>query len=124
MIIHIKNLRLRAIIGVHGWERHKKQDIVINVEMEYDGNQAAITDAIHDTVDYKAVKKRIIAKVEKSKFYLLDKLTMEILKEIMIDNSIQRASVKVDKPQALRFADSVSITCTANRNASNEVIFT
>ena len=115
MLIRIKNLRLRIVVGTNEWEREAPQDVTINVEMEFDGSEVARTDRIEDTIDYKAVKGRIIDVVEGSSFYLLDKLANRILETVMEEKKVQRATVEVDKPHALRFADSVSVSCSAQR---------
>ncbi len=117
MLIRIKNLRLRTIVGINDWERKKFQDVIMNIEIELDGTQVMESDDIEDTIDYKALKKRILEEVEKSRFYLLDKLAGHVLKIIMENDRILQATVEVDKPHALRFADSVSVTCTARKNA-------
>ena len=115
MIIRIKNLRLRTIIGINDWERNETQDVVLNVEIIFDGNHVAETGHINDTVDYKKIKKEIIAKVEQSKFYLLDKLASHVLGIVMEEEKVISATVEIDKPHALRFADSVSICCSGRR---------
>lgn len=115
MIIRIKNLRLRCIIGINPWERDHKQDVIINVTMEFDGAKAAASDDIADTVNYKTITKKIIAMVEASEFGLIEKLSTEILNICMADPKVQRATVEIDKPGALRFADSVSMTASAER---------
>lgn len=115
MRIHIKNLRLMTIIGVHEQERSGKQDVVINIEMEFDGAKAAESDDIKDTLDYEAAKKRIVEEVEDSSFYLLEKLASRILELVMEDPLVLKAVVEVDKPHALSLADSVSVTCSAER---------
>src|SRR5262245_26451865 len=110
MIIRIKNLRLRTINGIYDWEREHKQDFIINATIEFDGNKASQTDRIEDTVDYKRINKRIIELVESSQYFLLEKLADAILQNIMEDPRVLKAHVEVDKPHALRFADSVSVT--------------
>ena len=115
MIIRIKNLRLRTIIGINDWERNETQDVILNVEIVFDGTRVVETGRIEDTVNYKEIKKRIIDQVEKPHFYLLDKLAHHVLHIIMEDEKVIRAAVEIDKPQALRFADSVSISCSAER---------
>jgi FolB domain-containing protein len=115
MIIRIKNLRLRTIIGVNDWERNETQDVVLNIEIVFDGQCVAETGHIDDTVDYKKIKKKIIAQVEQSKFYLLDKLASQVLSIIMEEERVLQATVEIDKPQALRFADSVSLCCSGRR---------
>jgi FolB domain-containing protein len=115
MVIHIKNLRLRTIIGVNDWERDKPQDVTVNVRAEFDARRAAASDDVSDTVDYKAMKRRIMETVEASRFYLVEKLADTVLQAILEDPKVRRATVEIDKPRALRFADSVSITASAER---------
>ena len=67
------------------------------------------SDAIEDTVDYKTITKRIIKEVEASQFFLLEKLTRLILNIVIENERVTEATVRVDKPFALRFADSVSL---------------
>lgn len=115
MIIRIKNLRLRTIVGVQDWERTRKQEIVVNIEMEFDGTKAAASDDLRDTVDYSALKRKLLDQVEQTNFFLLEKLATFILNIVMEDRLVLRATIEVDKPHALRFADSVSMTVSAKR---------
>lgn len=113
--IRITDLHLRTIIGIYDWERETLQDILINITLEFDAAKAIQTDNVKDTVDYKAITKKIIAFVEKSQSYLLEKLTEEVLKIVMKDTKVLTATVRIDKPQALRFAKSVSVERHATR---------
>ncbi len=115
MIIKIKGLRLRTIIGCNDWEREKKQDIVINVSMETDDERAVKSDDLKDSIDYRDTAKRIIAEVEKSEFFLLEKLAGFILDMVMENPRVSSATVEVDKPHALRFSESVSLELSAKR---------
>ena len=114
-VIKIKNLRLRTIIGIFDYEREHKQDIIINMKILFDDKKAASTDDINDTVDYKKMTKKIIAEVEMSEFFLLEKLASFILDIIMEDQKVLGAKIKVDKPHALRYADSVAIEKSRKR---------
>lgn len=115
MIIRIKNLRLRTIIGINDWERKDLQDVVINIEIEYEGTKAADSDRVEDGVNYRAITKRVIRAVEESKFQLLDALADHVLGIVMDEKNVRKATVEIDKPHALRFADSVSVSCSAER---------
>jgi D-erythro-7,8-dihydroneopterin triphosphate epimerase len=115
MNIRIKNLLVRTIIGVNSSEREEKQDVIINFEIEIDARKAIATDHVEDTINYKTMAKRIIKEVEESQFYLLEKLADHILQIIMEEEKVKKATVSVDKPHALRFADSVSVSCSAER---------
>jgi D-erythro-7,8-dihydroneopterin triphosphate epimerase len=108
-IIRITDLKLKAIIGINSWERTTKQEVIINLELSFDSSQAAKSDNIKDTIDYKALKKAIINLVETSQFFLLERLVEKVLDLIMTDRKVLQATVRIDKPKALRFAKSVSL---------------
>ena len=115
MIIRIKNLHLRTYIGFQDWEREKKQDILVNLEMLISDETAVETDDVGDSVDYKKIKYAIVDSVESSSFYLLERLAGHILDIVMSSEKVTKATVELDKPHALRFADSVSIILARER---------
>ena len=111
MIIKIRNLRLRVVVGVNDWEQVSPREVVANIEMEFDGARAAASDNVADTPDYSAICRRIMERVEPQRFALLEKLAAQILSIVLQDQRITRATVEVDKPGALHFADSVAVVC-------------
>jgi D-erythro-7,8-dihydroneopterin triphosphate epimerase len=113
--VKIKNLRLRTIVGIFPEERENLQDVIINAAIRFDAGPAVATDQIGDTLDYKSLAKKIIQHVETSRFFLLEKLARSVLDLMMEDPRVKKASVEIDKPHALRFADSVSCTAEAER---------
>lgn len=113
--IYIRDLTLRCIIGVFPEERREKQDVIINVMMECDFSDAARTDLLKNAVDYKGIKKQIVALVEKSRFQLLETLADRIAHLCMAEPRVRRVTVTVDKPGALRFARSVAVEVTRER---------
>jgi D-erythro-7,8-dihydroneopterin triphosphate epimerase len=113
--ILIKDLHLRAIIGIHDWEREKKQDVLINVEMEADCRTAGASDDFRDAVDYRAVSKGIITLVEDSAFFLVEKLAEEIARTCLEDPRVTLARVRVEKPGAVRFSRSVGVEVVRRR---------
>ncbi|WP_313053545.1 dihydroneopterin triphosphate 2'-epimerase [Pseudomonas lopnurensis] len=114
--IRIKNLRLRTYIGIKDEEIRNKQDIVINVTVLYQANEAVNSNDIEKALNYRAISKAIIKHVEENRFALLERLTQELLDLIMAHRDVHHAEVEVDKPHALRFADSVSIALSESRN--------
>ena len=113
--IIIKNLALRTILGINNWERKEKQDILINIAIDFDAEAAAASDNIDDTINYKSLKKKIIAEAENNGYFLVEKLVDRILDIIMTEPRAIRATVRVDKPFALRYAESVAIEMTRER---------
>lgn len=114
--IIIKDLLLRGIIGINPEERVKQQDILINMVLFADIRQAANTDEIENAVDYKTITKRVIQHVEDSADYLVEKLVTDIARLILAENDqVQKVRVRVEKPGALRFAQSVGIEIERTR---------
>ncbi|MEO2268938.1 dihydroneopterin triphosphate 2'-epimerase [Pseudoalteromonas sp. YIC-656] len=114
-IINVTNLRLRTFIGFNPEEREKKQDVVINIEIHYPADRACEQDEVNEALNYKTVTKAVISLVEQGQFLLLEKLVAEILALCHVHDSVHYAKVRVDKPHALRFADSVSLTLDWHR---------
>ena len=113
--ILIKDLLIRGIIGIHDWEREKKQDILINISMDADCRPAGLSDSFRDAVDYRAVTKKVIALVEGSSFFLVEKLAEEIARICMEDVRVEAARVRVEKPGAVRFSQSVGVEVERRR---------
>lgn len=114
-VIKITNLRLRTFIGFNPEEMTKQQDIVINAEIHYRADTAAQTDDETRALNYKVITKEMIRHVEDGRFKLLEKLAEDLLQIALSHDKVQLARVTVDKPHALRFADSVSLTLAAHR---------
>ena len=114
-IILIKDLLIRGIIGIHDWEREKKQDILINIVMEADCRPAGLSDEFKDAVDYRAVTKKVLVLVENSSFFLVEKLAEEIAEICLEDERVEMARVRVEKPGAVRFARSVGVEVERRR---------
>ncbi|MBP7017985.1 dihydroneopterin aldolase [Candidatus Saccharibacteria bacterium] len=107
--VRINNLRISTIIGVNPWERENEQEIIINVSFKYDAQQAVINDDIKAAIDYSVLQKKITEKLKSSNFQLIEALAEMILKFILEDKLIDEAQVRIDKPNGIKSADSVSV---------------
>jgi len=108
-IIEIDNLRLRCVIGFSPHERKDQQDVVISLRIGTDMHRAGITDNPDDTFNYRTVTKAIIGHVENSSYYLVEALATAIARICVVDYGAPYVQVRVHKPGALRFADSVGV---------------
>jgi len=113
--IQISNLRLRTYIGFNPEEKTKQQDIIVNASIRYRADPAFISDDAEDALNYKSITKKMIHHIENGRFNLLEKLTADLLAIATESEQVSHAEVRVDKPHALRFADSVSVTLSAER---------
>jgi FolB domain-containing protein len=107
--ILIRDLLVRGIIGINDWERVKRQDILINLEIEADLLPAARSDDVGDALNYRTLTKEIVGYVEESEHFLVEKLAHEIARICSRQPGAGRIVVRVEKPGALRFAASVGV---------------
>ncbi len=107
--IYIDDLLLRCVIGAFDWERKIKQDIIVNLVLSTDIRQAARTDSLGDTVNYKEIRDKIVAFTEASDFHLLESLAEAIAGLCLETAGVQAVKVRVDKPGALRFSRRVAV---------------
>lgn len=114
--IIIRDLLVRCIIGIHDEERREKQDVVINVSLMADLRKAGKSDRFEDTIDYSAIKRRILHDIQDSSYCLIEALAERVAELCLENQSVQEVQVTVDKPTALRFARSVAVEITRDRN--------
>ena len=115
--IRITDLLLRAFIGDNDWEKDIRQDVIINIQLEYDAGKAVGSDAMEEAVDYKKLKRTIIDEVERSRFKLLESLTNRVLSIVMEDARTLAAVVRIEKPGALRYAKTVSVEMSDRKSS-------
>jgi D-erythro-7,8-dihydroneopterin triphosphate epimerase len=113
--IRIKDLSVRTFIGIKEDEILNKQDVLINLSIIYPAIEAVRDNDIDHALNYRTITKAIIQHVEGNRFALLERLTQELLDLVMAHPTVCYAEVEVDKPHALRFAKSVSITLAGQR---------
>ena len=107
--IFIRDLKLRGIIGLNDWEREKKQDILVNLTLWVDCRAAGVSDDVDDSLNYRTLTKAVIAYVDSSAHFLVEALATAIARICVVDFGAERAVVGVEKPGALRFAESVGV---------------
>jgi FolB domain-containing protein len=113
--ILIKDLLVRCVLGLNAEERREKQDVLISVALFTDLTKAGRTDRSEDTVDYRAVKKDILAVVDDSQYHLAEALAERVAETCLAHLAVQRVQVTVEKPGALRFARSVAVEIDRSR---------
>jgi dihydroneopterin aldolase len=108
-IVFINDLRIETIIGIYDWERKVKQTISLDLEMGADIRKAAKTDAIEDTLNYKAVAKRLISFVGESEYQLVETLAEKIAEIVLNEFSVPWLKLTVHKPGAVRGSRDVGV---------------
>ena len=107
--VFIEDLRVQTVIGIFDWEREIKQTVSLDLEMAFDIAKAARSDDIADTLDYKAVSKRLIQFVEKSEYQLVEALAEECARIILAEFPVPWLRLKLGKPGAVRGSSAVGV---------------
>jgi FolB domain-containing protein len=113
--IFIKDLVARGIIGVNQDEREKPQDILINIILFVDVHQAGETDHLTDTVSYRTIAKKALYHAEHAQRFTVEALASDIARLCLEENGVQKVRVRVEKPGAVRFAQSVGVEIERSR---------
>lgn len=108
-IIYLHDLKVDTIIGIFEWERRIRQTISLDLEMAADIRKAASSDTIDDTLDYKAVAKRVIQFVEDSRFQLVETLAEQVAAVVMTEFGIPWMRLRINKKGAIRGARDVGV---------------
>jgi FolB domain-containing protein len=109
--IHITNLEVQGIIGINPEEQEHPQTVRVNATLWVDTSQAAVSDDIADAANYRTITKAIIAHIEQGNPFLVERLVQELADLCFAtERRVQAVEMTVEKPGALRFAESVGIT--------------
>lgn len=114
--IFLRDLRIDTVIGIWDWERKIRQTVSIDLEMGADIARAAASDAIDDTLNYKAVAKRVQQIVGDSTFQLVETLAEKIAAVVLDEFDVPWVRVRVNKPGAIRGASDVGVSISRSRD--------
>lgn len=108
-IVFLRDLRIETIIGIFDWERRTRQTLILDLEMSADIARAAATDRIEDTLNYKAVAKRMIEFVGASEFQLVETLAEHCARIIREEFGVRWVRLSLNKQGAVRGATDVGV---------------
>jgi len=108
-IVFIEALEIDAVIGIYDWERQITQKVVLDIEMAFDNRRPAASDDIADTLDYKAVSKRLIAFVGESSYGLVESLAERCADILREEFSVPWLRLKLSKPGAVTGSRAVGV---------------
>lgn len=108
-IIYLNNLQVDAVIGIYEWERRTRQRLILDIEIGVDIRAAAGTDNIDDTLNYKAVAKRVIAYVSDSRFQLVETLAENMAAIILSEFNVPWCRLRLNKQGAVKGVRDVGV---------------
>ena len=107
--VFIEALEIECVIGIYDWERKIRQPVMFDIEMAFDNRKPAASDDIADTLDYKAVSKRLIEFVSQSDFGLVETLAERCCAIIINEFGVEQVWLKLSKMGAVRGAKAVGV---------------
>ena len=115
--VFIEALQVDALIGIYDWERRIRQPLVFDLELGFDNRVPAASDDIGDTLDYKAISKRLVQYVSASSFGLVETLAERCAALVIEDFGVARVRLKLSKPGAVRGARAVGVMIERSRGS-------
>lgn len=116
MIIRIKNLRAKTLLGIFPEERTALRDVTLNLLIEYDHEASLVSDNVADVPDYGIIEQTIVDSLPMQTFYLLEPLAEHVAQLAMSFPNVTTVTVEIEKPGALKHADMVSVLHTVTRS--------
>jgi len=107
--VYLRDLKIDTVIGIYDWERRVRQTIHLDIELATDISKAAASENIDDTLNYKAVSKRIIEFVSSSDFQLVETLAERICEIIRTEFDVPWVRLTLNKKGAIRGATDVGV---------------
>ena len=107
--VFIKDFIIKEVIGIHEHEKIKKQKIKFNIVL--DVNQSSLPDEkdIKSIVDYEKITNKLENLAKSKKYNFLESLAEDSFKEIFEDERINSVTIKIEKPEAIKNAESVGV---------------
>ena len=114
--VFIKDFIIQEIIGIHEHEKTKKQKIKFNIVVNVDQNTVPDEKDIKSIVDYEKITNKLENLVKIKKYNFLESLAEDSFKEIFEDKRVNSIKINIEKPDAIKNADSVGVEVFKNRN--------
>ena len=111
----IKNLILNIFIGIHDFEKKKKQRVRFNIELETNPHIKPSNKDFATIVDYETLVNKIKTLVKKQHHELLEELAENIFRIIFQNKLVKKANIKLEKLQIIKETESVGVDITKNR---------
>ena len=114
--VFIKDFIVQEIIGIHEHEKTEKQKIKFNIVVTVNQNTVPDEKNIKSIVDYEKITNKLENLVKNKKYNFLESLAEDSFKEIFEDKRINSVKIKIEKPDAIKNADSVGVEVLKNRS--------
>ena len=120
--ILINDLTLDAFIGIHDFEKKKKQKIAISLSLDVNDNISGIEHKIENFVSYEHIVSDIKSILKKGHIDLLETLGEKIVDLCFKDERVVTIKLKLEKLEVFKETSSVGIEIFRKKNSDNNSI--
>jgi dihydroneopterin aldolase len=118
--VFIKDFIIEEIIGIHEHEKIKKQKIKFNIALDVNQSTTPNEKDIKSIVDYEKIANKLENLAKNKKYNFLESLVEDSFKEIFEDKRINSVTIKIEKPEAIKNAESVGVEVFKTRKDYEE----
>ena len=118
--VFIKDFIIEEIIGIHKHEKNKKQKIKFNIVLDVDQSSIPNEKDIKSIVDYEKITNKLENLTRSKKYNFLESLAEDSFKKIFEDKRISSVKIKIEKPDAIKNAESVGVEVFKTRKDYEE----
>ena len=111
----IKNLILNIFVGIHNFEKKKKQRVRFNIEINTDPNLKPNNKDLSTILNYETVINNIKVQARKQHHELLEDLAENIFKIIFQNRIVKKVNLRIEKLDIIKNSESVGIDFSKNR---------
>ena len=111
----IKNLILDIFIGIHNFEKKKKQRVRFNIEVITDPNVKPRNKDLSTILNYEEIVNKIKLLVKKQHHELIEDLAENIFEIIFQNRLVKKTNVKIEKLDIIKNSESVGVEFSKGR---------
>ena len=114
--VSIKNLILKISVGLHDFEKKKKQRVRFNIDITTDSNIKPNNNNLASIVNYEDTINKITYITEKKHHELLEDLAENIFDIIFESKIVKKVNLKLEKLDIIKNTESVGIEVSKSRD--------
>ena len=107
--ILIKDLILKISVGIHGFEKKKKQRVKFNIDINTDPNLIPDDNNLDSIINYEDVIKNIKKITNKKHYLLLETLAEKIFLKLFENTRVKKVKLRIEKLDVFKNTSSVGI---------------
>ena len=111
----ITDLVFNTSIGIHDFEKEKKQQIKFNIEIDINPLLKAVENDLNSIINYESIINKIKSITQKKHYNLLETLAEDIFYNLFLNKNIIKIKLRIEKPEIIKNTSSVGVEIVKKR---------